>query len=458
MSRRELKDFGVIVVVLVLAALLVSFSQGGNNSGLLHSRGNAIAGRASLKNPLAGIKKEDLPAPLHINGKHAADLKPFVLPDEDTGRYLKINRKGKVYRGFTLLPLSGNDQVWLLDNAGRVVHGWNVDADRARLLPDGHILVIHGSKFRAGVKPWKQLRPTIAEYDWDGKLVWEYIAEDVIHHDASRLENGNTIFLVKVNLPDSLLEAVRSPYRRLVGLRGDIVLEVDQQGREVWRWQSWDHFDLNYCGIRTCEERIKMYGGGVKKGKKRALRKLRDWTHFNTVSVLPDNRWYRAGDKRFKPGNVLVMPRNFWQMYIIDRNSGEIVWKYRGTYRGGLSAAHDPKMIPEGYPGAGNIIVLDNGAGLREGQNESMVLEINPSNGRVEWKYEDGKNFFTRTRGGIQRLKNGNTLISSDMTGRVFEVNRQGEIVWEFRAPHPTSRATRYGLNYCPQFKALSSR
>jgi hypothetical protein len=36
---------------------------------------------------------------------------------------------------------------------------------------------------------------------------------------------------------------------------------------------------------------------------------------------------------------------------------------------------------------------------------------------------------------GAQRLANGNTLICSGVGGRLFEVTRSGEIVWEYRNP-----------------------
>ncbi len=40
---------------------------------------------------------------------------------------------------------------------------------------------------------------------------------------------------------------------------------------------------------------------------------------------------------------------------------------------------------------------------------------------------------------GLQRLGNGNTLICEALTGRVFEVDTEGEIVWDYINPmyHP---------------------
>jgi hypothetical protein len=38
-------------------------------------------------------------------------------------------------------------------------------------------------------------------------------------------------------------------------------------------------------------------------------------------------------------------------------------------------------------------------------------------------------------RGVQQRLPNDNVLITSSMSGRIFEVTRRGEIVWDFHNP-----------------------
>jgi hypothetical protein len=43
---------------------------------------------------------------------------------------------------------------------------------------------------------------------------------------------------------------------------------------------------------------------------------------------------------------------------------------------------------------------------------------------------------FSKTLGSVQRLPNGNTLISESENGRAVEVTREGRVVWEFCNPH----------------------
>jgi hypothetical protein len=54
------------------------------------------------------------------------------------------------------------------------------------------------------------------------------------------------------------------------------------------------------------------------------------------------------------------------------------------------------------------------------------------------WKYEapDKKSFHSGFISGARRLPGGNTLICSGADGRIFEVTREGKIVWEYWDPY----------------------
>lgn len=377
-----------------------------------------------------------------------AELAPSA-PSETTegipGGTLLKHQPESTYEGFTLLPVEGNATVHLIDMRGEIVNTWNVDATRARLLPNGHLLVIHGTKWGTGKKEWDKLREHVTEYDWDGNVVWDYEAADVAHHDVHRLENGNTLFLQRVMVPDEYKHLVLDQTRRAQPIRSDAVLEVTPQGEIAWRWDAHAHLDLNSCGDKGCVEKTK---------GRDALKKMRDWTHMNTSSVIPENQWYRAGHKEFKPGNIIVLPRNWWTVMIIDRDSGDVVWRYNGDYRGGISGGHEAHIIPEGLPGAGNMLIFDNGRKVHPG--ESIILEINPVTRKIVWVYENGEEFYSVARGSVQRLPNGNTLISECRRGHCFEVTPEKEIVWSYKVGPQINRCARYSASYAPQLEALS--
>jgi hypothetical protein len=61
----------------------------------------------------------------------------------------------------------------------------------------------------------------------------------------------------------------------------------------------------------------------------------------------------------------------------------------------------------------------------------SRVLEIDPVTLELVWSYSNPR-FFSTNISSSQRLPNGNTLITAGAGGRIFEVTREGAIVWEY--------------------------
>ncbi len=351
---------------------------------------------------------------------------------------LTVHIPKKTSPGFTLYPVVGIAKVFLLNMSGEVLHSWELDADRARLLPNGNLLVVHGTKWGMRVDPWKKLKFTVREYSWDGKLIWEYKSPNRVHHDAQRLPSGNTLFPARrVLSPEYHALITNKKRKRIEQIRTDSIYEVTPTGEITWEWKAEEHLDINSCGKAGCTNENPA-----------------DWTHINTTTLIPSNKWFDNGDKRFRPGNVLSVLRNWWQLILIDRESDEIVWEYEGDYKGGLSGGHDAYMIPKPLPGAGNILAFDNGRYTHQG--ESYVLEINPLTKEVVWVYDVGKAFHSNSAGSMQRLPNGNTLISEDLTGRTFEVTKEKEIVWEYKGNFRTARSHRYPADFAPQLDKLN--
>ena len=89
----------------------------------------------------------------------------------------------------------------------------------------------------------------------------------------------------------------------------------------------------------------------------------------------------------------------------------------------------------------GNILLLDNRGGNKQSPlklDQSQVLEVNPVSQEVVWRYvgSDESPFFTHWLGYVERLENGNTLITESSRGRIFEVSEEGRVVWEYLNPH----------------------
>lgn len=97
------------------------------------------------------------------------------------------------------------------------------------------------------------------------------------------------------------------------------------------------------------------------------------------------------------------------RVFIFDR-TGKVLWQHRG------GNVHDVWMLPNG-----NVLFAD-----------GAVKEVSPATGKVVFQYKPKV-----TKGGgayaCQRLANGNTLIGENATGRVLEVDKRGNIVFELQ-------------------------
>ena len=156
-----------------------------------------------------------------------------------------------------------------------------------------------------------------------------------------------------------------------------------------------------------------------------------DMFHTNTIEIIG-----RDVPGMARAGDLLVCLRNLDRVAVIDPQRKEVVWSWG---EGELDRPHHPQLLENG-----NLLLLDNG--MHRGR--SRVLEIDPSERRIVWKYEGDPppSFFTRIMGSAQRLENGNTLITESQKGRIFEVTSEGEIVWEWWVPEYDAEGRRLAV------------
>jgi hypothetical protein len=175
---------------------------------------------------------------------------------------------------------------------------------------------------------------------------------------------------------------------------------------------------------------------------------------MNSATYVGPNRWFDQGDARFAPNNVIISSREASLIAIVGRD-GSIVWRLGPDFSasGELRAIrqiigqHHAHLIPKGLPGAGNLLVFDNGGASGYGfvnpiapdgrgafaRATSRVLEINPVTLDLVCLFES--QVLQLEHRSAQRLPNGNTLVTAGAGGRMFEVTRDGTIVWEYMYP-----------------------
>ncbi|MHC4512065.1 MAG: aryl-sulfate sulfotransferase [Planctomycetota bacterium] len=406
------------------------------------------------------------------NAPGAQKLPGFVI--EYAGPTLRrtvglLRRDAGSFDGYTLFSPLSSKKTYLVDPRGRVVNTWTSNyrpGIAAYLLPNGNLLrcgkvgnTVFGGAGDGGI---------VEEFDWQGNLVWQFqhsSATYCLHHDVERLPNGNTL-MIAWELK-TVAEAIAAGRRVDHALpKGTVwptkIIEVQPTGKAsgkiVWEWHAWDHliqdFDstkANYGPVAKHPELIDV-NYTLTDGRP-------DWLHANAVA-------YNA-----KLDQIVISFRALSEIWVIDHSTttkeaashtggksgkgGDLLYRWGNpvVYRAGttkdqiLFSQHDAHWIPDGLPGAGNLLIFSNGTALR---NYSSVDEIvlpkvdakgnYPMTGGVwgpaaaKWSYTapNKHEFYSPFVSGAQRLPNGNTLICSGWNGWIFEVTASGKTVWDY--------------------------
>jgi len=396
-----------------------------------------------------------------------------------------IHKDARAYPSYTLFAPQFSTTTFLIDIDGRFINSWESEYSTALavyLLENGHVLrcahagpgehpASHGTGGATG---------QVQEFAWDGTLVWDFRYSDshhLLHHDVEVMPNGNVLMIVWDRKTEAeAIAAGRNPSFLEQGeLWPDSVIEVEPNGSTggaiVWEWHIWDHLvqdydpsKANYGVVGDHPELLDINyldEGMGEIGRGRGA----DWNHVNAVE-------YNA-----QLDQIMITSRLMSEFYIIDHSTttaeaaghsggrsgkgGDFLYRWGNAqvYRRGsevdrqLYFPHDGRWIGPGLPGAGNILVFDNGE-IRPGGEYSSVQEIVPpavdSNGNYpltagagygpaepSWIYTDEppSQFYSQFNSNAQRLPNGNTFICSGTPGIFFEVTAEKETVWQYVNP-----------------------
>jgi hypothetical protein len=324
--------------------------------------------------------------------------------------------------------------------------------------------------------------------DWDGNAVWRFDYDTTAgqqHHDVFYMPTSGHVLMVawEQRTSEEAMAAGRDPSTLPRGgeLWVDKIVEVDpSSNRVVWEWRTWDH--LGPPGESPAENPGLVDPNYVSPGTD-----LVDWTHANAV-------FYNAALDQ-----VMLSVRNFSELWVIDHSTttaeagghdggrlgkgGDIVYRWGNPRAYGLDAPrqlygqHNAHWIPSGLPGAGHILVFDNGDANARPYSRVVELEspaladgsypYDPEAGygptAPVWQYvaTPPESVFAPVISGAQRLASGNTLVTVGTAGRFLEVTPDGQTVWS-HVLTDTAGGTGYlvfrATRYEPGYEGLANR
>jgi hypothetical protein len=338
-------------------------------------------------------------------GPHPRSFRPQVEPLES--RCLLAQTVGlfvnqpESFGGYTLFAPSMGRTTYLIDQQGNIVNTWRSDYPpmSAYLLENGDMIRV--ARLPGGYFNAPGAAGRIERFNWEGDLVWQYTLSNFdrrLHHDIEVLPNGNILAIAWERRSQAeAIAAGRNPALLPQGtLWPDTIIEIDPTGSSggniVWQWKVWNHlvqnFDrrkANFGSVAAHPELVNLnfVPSGVGAGQPPA-----DWLHFNGIDYNPEL------------DQIIISPREFSEMWIIDHSTttaeaaghtgglsgmgGDILYRWGNPRTYGRAGAqkmnyqHDTQWINPGLPGAGNILVFDNGWNRPGGRNYSAVRELTP--------------------------------------------------------------------------------
>jgi hypothetical protein len=336
------------------------------------------------------------------------------------GRGVTVHHPLRVQNGVTLYTSGHEAAAYLIGMDGEVLHEWrrpfstvwNEDAAVKWPQPDSHVYFRKAIVYPNGdlLAVYEGVGDTpygygLVKLDRNSEVIWSYLEH--AHHDVDIGPDGR-IYLLTHAFVDEPLEGfgkIASP--RL----DDFLVVLSPEGEELKK------ISLIHA-VAASEYRHLLYGV--------AAFAVADPLHTNTVDLITEQA---AANFAFgEAGQVLLSFRELGAIGVLDLERAALVWVTRGPWLG----QHDPDILPNG-----NILLFDNYGHFEKPEGRSRVIEFNPETMEIVWQYTGTAEWPLESliRASQQRLANGNTLITESSGGRILEVTRAGEIVWQFVNP-----------------------
>ena len=367
--------------------------------------------------------------------------------------------------------LDAYTDVALMDYDGQVVHVWSNDFPAGAsvyLLADGSIFRsarISNTNFSAGGSGGRMEKRA-----WDGTLSWSFdysSSAHCQHHDTALLPNGNVLAVAWESLTrDEALALGRDP--ALMGdvdivLWPDTIVEIEPGGTNsgsiVWKWSVMDHLIQDYDPSKPNYGVVEDHPELVDFNYPRNT--VVDWMHVNAVTYNEEL------------DQIMISVRTFSEIWIIDHGTtpeeatshsggrcgkgGDLLYRWGNPFAYGMGTQsnqvfggqHDPTWIPANCPGAGHILVFNNGIHRGYSSADELIPPLLPD-GTYErspdhpygptnlvWTYDGSvsNRFSSPLVSSAQRLPDGNTLIDLGTSRYFFEVSPDGELQWEYHVP-----------------------
>jgi hypothetical protein len=325
------------------------------------------------------------------------------LPDHLLATDLVIN-KGDVFDGYILIRnVQPPGQQILIDRQGHIV--WYQEFDTTLFRPfswtsDQTVLALKSAT-------------ELHEFDLRGNIKYsqrfsEKGFQHLLHHEIIKDSKGNILSLTRNNQVFDLT-SVGGGVADTV--KGDGILVLDPKGEKIWEWDIFQHEDpLSHRNLLDTKD---------------------DWSHANSLSITKD-------------GHYLVSFRHFNQVWKINSETGEIMWK--------LGADGDYPLDPDQLFYLQHtvhmnlwdeIMLFDNGSPERR-TSRAISFVLHPDKKDIETGRINvflPPRLFSPKQGSAYLMDEDKVLFCSSIKKSIVITDLEGDILWQLNLSESAYRA-----------------
>jgi len=260
--------------------------------------------------------------------------------------------------------------------------------------------------------------------DHCGNLLWRL--KEVTHHSLTRARAGGYWVLAREEWLTAENRDRFPPFSSVTGtykIFEDFILRISEDGEVLERVSVPQLlYDSGLEALLTATGEEFTTSGSARK----------ELVHTNKVAELPDEISDRF--PMFSAGDLLLSLRQLNLVLVIDGTTKRVKWHQTGPWL----RQHDPEFMPDG-----RISIFNNnmyktayqGSYTRpDAPRVTNIMAVDPVTGETEIIYgqRPGQELLSVIRGQHELLDDGGMLITEFDAGRVFEVDKNGDLLWEY--------------------------
>ncbi len=333
-----------------------------------------------------------------------------------------VHREDEVTDGYVLFTSAHESAAYLMDNDGEVVHEWGISfreafpdhGDVSNPVPEHKIHWSEAHLYDNGdlLAPFTTGADTpygygLVKVDEDSEVIWRYPGR--VHHDVDVREDG-TIWALTHRFRDLSEDPLPGGPTWSDQALEDFAVKLSPDGEELARYSLLEivaRYDDDVIDEWFVDE------------------KPWDLLHTNDIDEIGED--FAEHHAFAEAGQLMFSSRSLNAIGLVDPDDGELDWITRGFW----DKQHDPDAMPNG-----EVMIFDNKGASGPG-GRSRIASFDPETLEISWSYAgtEDEPFDCPWWGTQMPLENGHVLVSDSRHGRLFEVNRDGELVWDWRSP-----------------------